>query len=351
MEPVVRAVDVGRANTKYVLGLEGDEIRCAHFPSEAYPAERIEDQDALGARRRTVGIPIDDLVYEVGPDVRFAADVFTAKVLQHDAYADAPEYMALMRGALHYMKVEHVDLLMLGLPVATSKVKGVAASIEKRMAGEHLIGKGRVVKVAKVKAIAQPAGALLYYGQVHNRVAELRNERSLVIDVGRSTFDWLITEGMQQVNKRSHSVSRGMFDVLQAIAHGVSTSLGIQFRDFELIDEALRTGKNPVIFQEAYDIARHLPLARKVADQAVGEMLHYVGNAADIRNIILVGGAAFFFKKAIKKAFPKHRLHEIKDPIYANVKGFQLAGMQYARSLLQTRPTAISEASAVQPES
>ncbi|MHB1175741.1 MAG: hypothetical protein ACYCZJ_11520, partial [Sulfuriferula sp.] len=44
---------------------------------------------------------------------------------------------------------------------------------------------------------------------------------------------------------------------------------------------------------------------------------------------------AFLFKKAVKDAFPKHKIHEIKDPIYANVKGFQIAGMNYARSMLE----------------
>jgi len=38
--------------------------------------------------------------------------------------------------------------------------------------------------------------------------------------------------------------------------------------------------------------------------------------------------------KAIKEAFPKHRIHELKDALYANVKGFQLAGVEYAKTLI-----------------
>ena len=37
----------------------------------------------------------------------------------------------------------------------------------------------------------------------------------------------------------------------------------------------------------------------------------------------------------VELAFPKHKIHEIKDPIYANVKGFQIAGMNYARCALE----------------
>jgi len=136
------------------------------------------------------------------------------------------------------------------------------------------------------------------------------------------------------VEKKSHSVNRGMFDVLQAIASGISKATGTQFREYDLVDTALRGGKNPVIFQEEYDLSKHLPLARKIAEQAIGEMLHYVGDGSDIKNIILVGGGAFFFKKAIKEAFPKHRIHELKDALYANVKGFQLAGVEYAKTLI-----------------
>jgi len=139
---------------------------------------------------------------------------------------------------------------------------------------------------------------------------------------------------MQLVEKKSHSVNRGMFDVLQAIASGISKATGTQFREYDLIDHALRAGKDPVIFQQEYDLSKHLPLARKIAEQAIGEMLHYVGDASDIKNIILVGGGAFFFKKAIKEAFPKHRIHELKDALYANVKGFQLAGVEYAKTLI-----------------
>jgi plasmid segregation protein ParM len=42
-----------------------------------------------------------------------------------------------------------------------------------------------------------------------------------------------------------------------------------------------------------------------------------------------VGGGTFLFKKAIKEAFPKHRILEVKEPMFANVRGFQIAGMNY----------------------
>ena len=335
MRPIVRAIDAGRWNIKFVVADNGEEIKCMHFPSEAYPSETDMKTEVPALKRKTVGIPVDGLTYEVGPDAHLAADVFNAKVLQHDAYFETAEYLALVRGAMHFMKVAQIDLLIVGLPVATFKVPKWVAALERKMAGQHDLGKGRVVTVKEVRVLAQPTGALLHYGQAHNRLAEMRQEKSLVIDAGARTFDWIVTLGMQQIENKSHSLNLGMFDVLHKIAEGISRNTGTQFRAFELLDAALRGGKNPVIFQKEYDITQHLPLARKTAEHAVAEMLHFVGDASDIKNIILVGGGAFFFKKAVIQAFPRHKIHELKDALYANVKGYQIAGRA---ALMQSAP-------------
>ena len=68
MEPIVRALDVGFGHTKFVVAVDGGEVRCAHFTSVAYPTESDESADPMGGRRKTVGIPIDGLIYEVGLD-------------------------------------------------------------------------------------------------------------------------------------------------------------------------------------------------------------------------------------------------------------------------------------------
>jgi plasmid segregation protein ParM len=223
MEPVVRALDVGFGHTKFVSSVDGNEVKCAHFPSVAYPTESDETTDPMGGRRKTVGIPIDGLIYEVGPDVHLAADIFNAKQM-HERYSETPEYLAMLRGALHYMKVERIDLLVVGLPVAAFKAKKRAA-LERLVLGRHDVGRGKTVQVERARVVPQPQGALMYYGHVHNRVAEIRKERSLIIDPGARTFDWLVTQGMQLVEKKSHSVNRGMFDVLQAIASGISKAI------------------------------------------------------------------------------------------------------------------------------
>jgi plasmid segregation protein ParM len=115
MDAIVRAIDVGYGNTKYVTQAEGGSIRCAHFASVA-PATAGQPGAALGDKRRTLGIAIGDLTYEVGPDAHLAAEVYQTRQM-HDGYCETPEYLALTRGALGFMKLERIDLLVLGLPV------------------------------------------------------------------------------------------------------------------------------------------------------------------------------------------------------------------------------------------
>lgn len=341
MELIVRAVDVGSGNTKYVVSAEGAEIRCASFPSVAYPSASETQAWAASERRKTLSIPFGSLFYEVGPDVHLVADSIRATQL-HDDYTDSAEYMALLRGALHLMKQPRIDLLVVGLPVALLHLK--KASLEKAMAGTHEVGGGKTVTVVKAMAMAQPQGALAHYASVHKKMETIGNEQSLIIDPGSRTFDWLVARGMRQVQKQSHSFNRGMSDVLRLIAAEITKDIGSAYRDLDAIDLALRTGKQLVLFQKPYDIKRFLPMAEAVAQQAVSTMRQYIESPQSLQNIILVGGGAFLFKKAVKHAFPNHRIHEVKEPMFANVRGFQIAGQNYAKTVMGVDPSQIGTA-------
>src|SRR5882672_448152 len=158
--PIVRAVDIGFGNTKFVTGVGEGRIDCDHFASVAYPSLRDSSADAIGGRRRTVSIPIEGLFYEVGPEVHLAADAFRPSHL-NDQFAASNAYLALLRGALHYMRVDHIDLLVVGLPVATFLARKTA--LERLATGEHELGKGRKIVVSKALAVAQPQGALVHF--------------------------------------------------------------------------------------------------------------------------------------------------------------------------------------------
>ncbi|WP_296445958.1 PRTRC system protein D [Rhodoferax sp. UBA5149] len=332
MELIIRAVDVGYGNTKYVAGISGDDIRCASFPSLAYPFPR-DPSATLGAdRRKTVAIPIGGMFYEVGPDVMLAADAFRATQI-HDNFIDTPEYLALARGALRMMKVDTIDLLVVGLPVAMFALK--KAALEKLMTGTHDVGNGKTVLVRKALAMAQPNGALIDYASQHDKVVAMESEHSLVIDPGSRTFDWLVARGMKLSHKRSHSVNRGVSDILQVIADDISAEIGRPYNQLDAIDLALRTNKNLAIFQRTYSLARMKPVVESVTKQAVGAMMRRIGEFYDVQHVILVGGGAFLFKKAVKEAFATHQILEVKEPMFSNLRGYQIAGTNYAATVME----------------
>ena len=161
-------------------------------------------------------------------------------------------YLALLRAALYYMKVETIDLLVVGLPVAAFLAR--KAALERLACGEHDLGRGRKVVVKKAVAVAQPQGALVHYAASTGRLHELQDEQSLVIDVGARTFDWLATRGLRLVSKKCHSVNRGVFDVLQALAQQISMDIGAEYRDLDAIDAAIRKRKPLSICQHPYPL-------------------------------------------------------------------------------------------------
>ena len=205
MPAIVRAIDVGFGQTKYVSAVDGDAVECAHFPSIALPS--MVDPGARtipGGRRRTVSIPIASMYYEVGPEIDLVG-AHTRPPLSIEGYVETHEYLALLRGALSMMKVDSIDLLVVGLPVSTFARR--KALLERRATGEHDVGNGRVVKVARAIAIAQPQGALVTYALQHETLEAIRRQENLVIDAGSRTFDWLSAHGLRLVSNRSGSAA------------------------------------------------------------------------------------------------------------------------------------------------
>jgi len=334
MEKIVRAVDVGFGNTKFVTGVGGgrvSDIRCASFPSRAYPSARDPSKSLGSEGRKTFSIPIDGLYYEVGPDVMLAADAFRATEI-HGDYVDTPQYLALARGALRAMRVGAIDLLVVGLPVSAFAAK--KAALEKLMTGRHDVGGGRSVVVHKALAMAQPNGALIDYASQHDKVEAMEHEQSLVIDPGSRTFDWLVARGMKLAHKQSYSVDRGVSNILQLIADDISQEIGQAYTNLDGIDWALRSGKSLTVYQRQYNPARMRPMVEIIAKDAVAAMMRRIGGAFNVQHVILAGGGAFLFKKAVKQAFSTHQILEVKEPMFANVRGYQVAGLNFAQTAL-----------------
>lgn len=325
MNEIVRAIDVGYRLCKYVTSVREREIECRSFPSVAPVASGRDLAEALGRKRKTSTVEVNGLNYEVGPEAGLARREFQVQNLDND-YVDSDEYMALVFGALDFMRVDAIDLLVVGLPV--SLVMQKRSALAKRLKGLHEIGGNKRVTVKDVRVLAQPVGALMAHAAETGKRNVGERERTLIVDCGGRTFDWIVAEGLKVIESRSDAVPLGMYQVTQALTGAISQKLGTQFNDWERVETALRAGKNPMVFGEEYSLNDVMPLAKKVAQEAITAMRQKIQDGSDIDKIIVAGGSAFFYMHALKEAFPRHKIHEMKESLFANVKGFQIAGME-----------------------
>lgn len=326
---IVRGLDVGFGGTKLVKSYTpGGDIHCMLFPSLA-PLSTNLDLSGGGviARRDTVAVPVDGNTYEVGPDVELALNTHASRIM-HQNFLETSEYLALFRGALSYMKTDWIDLLVVGLPVSLLSTK--AGYLKQRLEGVHPVADGQTVTVNKVLVLAQPLGGSIYYSLTHGLYSQFRETKNLVIDPGFFTVDWILAKGIQPIPLRSGSFAGGMHSVLRRLAQVVSDEYQVNFDDYGALDRALRSGKLR-LFGNDVAVEKYVPQARPVVEEAVNAIVNSAGDGRDIDSVVLVGGGAPFFRTAMEHRFPSHRVWLAPDPVFSNVRGFQLAGEELMR--------------------
>lgn len=336
----VAAIDVGYGNTKWRGGEWLGRRQWGIFPSLSEWSVGAP-QDRLAERMDVVHIPFKHsagkrIVHTVGPDIQMVLRRNRSALLS-DSYQSTEEYHALMRAALRYLDTDHLEVLMLGLPVKQwASGKGALMS---GWTGKIETTDGRYVQIDKVRVLAQPQGALAWYAETTGNQSVTKRDRNLVVDVGMRTFDWLLSDGMHLLEGHSSSVNCGMADILQAVAKGISDEISRPYDNLDALDRALRSRSPLVLDQRRIDLREYGFVLDKVASEAVGRMQEALHDAAAIRHIVVVGGGAFAFRKAIAKAFPNHKIQDLREPELANVKGFYAAGCAFARRVRPEAPS------------
>ncbi len=339
----VRAIDVGYGNVKYSLhhrDMTGPVV-CENFPSHS----PIASDKALAAGvmkgRDTVAIKINGISYEVGKQVTLALAVDDKSVVLGKDFCQSDAYLARLRGALFYMRgkdkdginytPENIQLLVVGLPVSTYRDKDLVQKLKERVLGFHELPEERSVNVEKVIVLPQPMGAFFQHAISKDLLLTMRNQTNLIVDPGYYTFDWLFSAGMTPVDVRSDSANRGVSAILEIMAHEVIMQEKFDANESTLIrmlEAHYMTGVPFVPFGVNIDMPKYEAHAASVINDAVAAMAHKVGDGADIHNILLAGGGAKFFKAALEKQFPRHKVLIMTEPVYSNVRGFHMAGEQ-----------------------
>lgn len=329
MVSVVRAIDVGYGMTKYVLQSEGTgKFTCGSFPSLV----TLGTGRQLGAgyfdERDTVLVQWQGQSYEVGADVSLALRGHNTRVLDA-SYIRSDDYQILIRGVLKKMGLSRLDLLVLGAPLLN--FDQVAVTLQSSFTGLIEIDSKERVEVGRVVVLPQPVGGLGWAGSLAaaNGTSREITERTLMIDVGYFTVDWLVAEGTRVLPERSGSYPGGMSSLIRELANEVSRRTGEDITTMAMwdkIDRYLYAREKFTIYGKEYDLSQHAQIVKSTVAQSVAALAQRIGDAKDISQILLVGGGAKRFAESVQELYPNMSVSIVADAPFANVKGFQLIG-------------------------
>lgn len=340
----VRAIDVGYFSTKLslgrVIGPGGMSVATHIFPSLAprLPAG-MSPKSALNNRPDGTVVNVDGVDYFVGRDaVLYSSGREPREVLPDYCLSD--KYMALVRGAFHYMAKHEgnpaelvIRHLVVGLPLST--YAEYQPRLQARLLqGDHLLPDPahpeslRRVTVERVSVIVQPQGALVNFSLYNSSVFD-EGRWSLVVDAGGGTLDWFLTRGRQPNWQRSGAYSKSMLACSYAVSDRINPTWRDNYEIIDRIDTALRTrAESFTTGAKTYSLAEHQPAIDAVLKESVAKMIAKVESLDNLDRVLFTGGGAPLFYDFMKRTYPGRAdlMHMDIDPVFANVRGFQVAG-------------------------
>jgi plasmid segregation protein ParM len=217
-----------------------------------------------------------------------------------------------------------IDRLVTGLPVAQYQGTARRERLRAMLTGTHQVTPQRQVEVAAVDILPQPAGAYLDMTRDATAAEAFEEARTLVIDPGFFSVDWVLIDGGELRSANSGSTTNAMSLLIEAADDLIQQEHGARLgRD--QIEKAIRLGSARVkLFGEPIELAPYIAAAAKrttaVALAAVRQSMR--GERREVDVILLAGGGAAVYADATRDAFPKARVVVPEAPVLANVRGF-----------------------------
>lgn len=331
-----QAVDVGYFNVKHTLApssANGGRAGVSVFPAVAPVLKSGVARGVAGmAQPDGCVVPIGGVTYFVGPGAAQRGSGTEARIVGDD-YSTSDKYLALLRGALHYMAEDAqagdqlvIRRLALGLPLTTYFDGWELLSA--RAVGEHVLGNGaaqRTITVEQARVIVQPQGAMINFG--YRNGGKPLDGLTLVVDAGGGTLDWYLSEGTVPYWERSGAYPKAMLACAWAVADRINPRWRNQSAIIGRIDKAIREEHESFVVQGVqYRLAEHRPAVEQVLDEALDQMVSSVGSLNDVDHILFTSGGASVFRSHLHKRYPllKKITRIDEDPVFSNVRGFQV---------------------------
>ncbi len=319
----ILGIDIGYSNLKLAYGNKGASPTTLLRPAGAAPMDRFSSRFDGKAQDDFLHVQVNGEAFIAGvaPD---RAELWSRSL--HADYASSASYQALFHAGLLLSEMEHIDILVTGLPVTQYLDEGRRKIITEKMVGNHQVTPKRSVTVEAVKVIPQPVGGFLDF--IARGDADVEDARVLVIDPGFFSVDWVViaeSDLHRQSSGTSLEASSGVLEEasrLIAKDHGSNVST-------EKLENAIRSGKADVlVLGQRVELSPYIEQAsRKVAPVVVESIQKSLRKESEsVDRVLLVGGGATFFQNAVATAFPQLSVATTKDPVFSNARGFWFMG-------------------------
>jgi len=324
----VLGIDIGYSNLKLAFGPDDGEATTVLRPAGAAPADRFGSRFDGGAQSDFLHVLVDDEPFIAGVSAD-RAQMWERSL--HADYSKTPSYKALMHAGMLLSGMEEIDVLVTGLPVSQFQDAAKRAELEKKFVGKHQITPKRSVQVNQVKVIAQPVGGLIDYMNQQDEEKNgflLEDARVLVVDPGFFSLDWVLVANGELQRQSSGTSVKASSVVLEHAARLIGEDHG-GTPTTETLENAVR-GKKPsiLVMGQRVDIAPYIERASQamasVTADAIQKSLRTESMSPDI--VVMVGGGAKFFEKAVREAFSKLKVVMPEAPVFSPARGFWLMG-------------------------
>ena len=321
----VLGIDIGYSNLKLAVGKHGDEPKLLLRPAGAAPADRLGEKISGNAAEDFVRVIVKGAPFVAGlsPD---RAELWSREL--HKDYPSTETYRALFHAGLLLSELDQVDLLVTGLPVNQYLNEELRKRLQMQMQGEHQVTPRRKIVVRKVKVVPQPVGGFADYVWDLRDPSSIADSRILVIDPGFFSVDWVLISNGELRRQSCGTCLEATSVILDQAATLIADHYGVNVGR-ERLENILRNGQTILrVFGEQIDLSPYLNTASEkigaIVMTRLRESFRKEHASADL--VLLVGGGARLFEKAVGETFRQSKLSLPDTPVFSNVRGFWRMG-------------------------
>ena len=330
----VLGMDIGYSNLKLAMGFSGDTPKEVLLPAGAAPASQmLTDFSAIidGASQSKA----QSFVNVNGEEWVAGISMVQLEGVERELHADYPstdKYKALFYASLLQTGMDHIDVLVTGLPVDQYRdfeLRERLVENLKGVNGGHRVNESKFITIGEVAVLPQPFGAYMNLLSSTNDLELMEEGLVVSLDPGYFSFDWVAMLGRALKKNSSGSSTQAMSKVLEKAAELINEMHDTSSCSKDQLEDAIRRGReyifvdgNRVIIEpvmnEAGDIVA--PIAMTKFKQSMRD---------DSRNpdiVLIAGGGSKFYEKSAREAFPKSKVVVPQNPTMANARGYYFYG-------------------------